>query len=236
MGGVAPAAQGPLGAQPGGDPAARPGTICSPLTIRLPLSDTSKLREACRSRTSRDTVPRDSKAGAQWQGSAGSLRTWALLGSCLTGIGQDSSLMHRHVLKHHGQPLHDLARGTCQSLPDQAQVAGGREEDAAIDAVVHQVVVRGLGAGVCGGWALVPAWGRGCPRPAPAPPQPPLTDVADGGRGAVRAAGEVIGGGHVPGLTMVPLDVRGDERGPPGYWKLHGWKQAVGVDAEAEGA
>lgn len=83
--------------------------------------------------------------------------------------------MQRHVLEHHGQLLHVLAQGARQRPPDQAQVAGGREEDTAIDAVVHQVVVGGLGAGVCATQASVPMpGGRGAPRPPTHAPGSPM--------------------------------------------------------------
>lgn len=47
--------------------------------------------------------------------------------------------------------------------------------------------------------------------------------------------GEVLGGRHIPGLAVVPLDVRGDERSPSGSWELHGREQAVGIDVNAGG-
>lgn len=56
-------------------------------------------------------------------------------------LGQDGGLVQRHVLEHHGQLLHVLAQGARQRPPDQAQVAGGREEDAAIDAVVLVILL-----------------------------------------------------------------------------------------------
>lgn len=81
--------------------------------------------------------------------------------------------MQCHVLKHHGYLFHVLTQGLCQSLPDQAQVAGGGEEDAAVDAVVHQVVVRGFRADACTGRALVPVPRREHPRHPPPPPLSP---------------------------------------------------------------
>lgn len=76
--------------------------------------------------------------------------------------------MQRHVLEYYRCVLHVLVQGSGQCLPDQAQIASGREEDATVDAVVHQVVVRGLGADVCGAWALVPPLRRGKPLCPPA--------------------------------------------------------------------
>lgn len=149
-----------------------PGVPCSPLTTRLPLVDTSKVWEASRSRTSRSTVPVGSRVTVSPSGQHAPAGPRP---PCLTRLRQDGSLVQRHVLEHHGHLLHVLVQDTCQGPPDQAQVASGRKQGAATDAVVHQVVVGGLGADVCvgtglsaspggGGWVLSPA--------APAPARP----------------------------------------------------------------
>lgn len=75
--------------------------------------------------------------------------------------------MQRHVLEYYRRVLHVLVQGSGQCLPDQAQVASAREDDATVDAVIHQIVVRGLGVDVCGAWALVPPLRR---RKPPRPP------------------------------------------------------------------
>lgn len=144
--------------------------------------------------------------------------------------------MQRHVLKYYRRVLHVLVQGSGQCLPDQAQVAGGREDDTTVDAVIHQVVVRGLGVDVCGAGALVPLLWRGEATPPPGlPASQGLTDLIDGGRRAAGAVGEVLSGRHIPGLAVVPLDVGGDEGGAPGSRELHRWEQSVGVDVDAGG-
>ena len=142
----------------------------------------------------------------------------------LTCLRQDGGLVQGHVLKYYRRVLHVLVQGSGQCLPDQAQVAGGREDDATVDAVIHQVAVRGLGVDVCGAGALVPPLRRGEATPPPGPPASQgLTDLIDSGRRTAGAIGEVLSSRHIPGLAVVPLDVGGDEGGAPGSRELHRW-------------
>jgi hypothetical protein len=60
-----------------------------------------------------------------------------------------------------------------------------------------------------------------------------LTDAVDCSRGGAGAVWEVLSNRDIPSLTVVPLDVRGDERSPSGSRELHRWEQGVRVDIDA---
>lgn len=177
----------------------------SPLTIRLPLSETSKAWEASRSRTSRATVsaggrlrvsgcrrhparppvapPHLSWAG-WWPGAASRPRTPRAAAPCLgPGCAPASSRPGT------GSRWQGRGRGRrCSGPPGSGRGTRG-----------WCLRDTGLSADARGAW--------GAP---PSDPRARLTDVVDSGSPTAGAGGEVLCGGDVPGLSVVPLDVGGD--------------------------